>query len=84
MSIVDKLRSLYGVKNYISKHLEIREKDLNVLFLRFAETSEWKKHFAKSNSKNYKGSNKPYIDNAHSISLNCFDEFKKWLSLNKN
>lgn len=83
MSIVDKLRSLHGVKNYISKHLDIKEKDLNILFLKFAKTSEWKEHFSKSNSKNYRGFNKPYIDNAHLISLNCFNEFKQWLLLNK-
>ena len=84
MSIVDKLRSLRGIKVFLEKYnYDFNEKSLNTLFLEFAQTSEWKSHFSKNNSKNYKGKDKPHINNAHLISLNCFKEFKQWFIKNK-
>ena len=85
MSIIDKIRSAYGVEQFLRKHnYEWKRKELNNLFLEFAKTnSEYIKHFVKNNSKNYKGSYDPAICNAHLISLNCFKEFKKWFIENK-
>ena len=85
MSIVDKIRSAYGVEQFLRKHnYEWKRKELNNLFLEFAKTNpEYIKHFVKNNSKNYKGYYDPAICNAHLISLNCFKEFKKWFIENK-
>lgn len=82
MSIVDKLKSYIGVKNWLDKqnYQYNKEKDLNILFLDFAKDMTWLKHFSKENSKNYKGSNKPFIYNGWIVSCN-FQEFKKWYNL---
>ena len=82
MSIVDKLKSYIGVKNWLDKqnYQYNKEKDLNILFLDFAKDMTWLKHFSKENSKNYKGSNKPFIYNGWLASCN-FQEFKKWYNL---
>ncbi len=82
MSIVDKLKSYIGVKNWLDKqnYQYNKEKDLNTLFLDFAKDMTWLKHFSKENSKNYKGSNKPFIYNGWIVSCN-FQEFKKWYNL---
>jgi hypothetical protein len=84
MSIADKVRSAYGIEQFLRKHDYVwKRKELNNLFLEFAEISEYKEHFVKNNSKNYRGSYDPAISNAHLISLNCFKEFKQWFIKNK-
>lgn len=84
MSIVDKLKGYVGVRNYLDKQgfVYSKEKKLNVLFLEFAKDMDWLKDFAKENSKNYKGKDKPFIYNGWLISCN-FNEFKQWYNKTK-
>ena len=83
MSVVDKIRALYGVECFLRKFdipVNIgKDKHINQIFLDFAKEMGWLNEFAKQNKPNYKGSYKPSWYNATLIQSN-FQEFSKYIN----
>lgn len=83
MSVVDKIRQLYGLECFLRKFdipVNIgKDRNINQIFLDFAKTKNWLNDFEKQNKSNYKGSYKPSYNNAQLISAN-FQEFSKYIN----
>lgn len=83
MNIQRKLFYHHGIKMFLNKY-ELpfsihNEKKLNNLYLDFAKYRGTLKEFTTNNSPNYRGNNKPVINNSLIIS-DDFDEFKKYIN----
>jgi len=83
MSVVDKIRALYGIECFLRKFdipVNIgKDKHINQIFLDFAKEMNWLNEFEKQNKSNYKGSYKPSYNNAELIQSN-FKDFNKYIN----
>lgn len=85
MSVVDKIRSMNGILNYLSRfdipnfnpNREFRMNKFFITFFKFNNIKGYRGH----NSKNYKGNFRPSIENADLISCEYWKEFCDWCNL---
>jgi hypothetical protein len=82
MSVVDKIRALYGIECFLRKFdipVNIdKDKHINQIFLDFAKEMNWLNEFAKQNKPNYRGNYKPSYSNAGLIQAN-FQDFSNYI-----
>ena len=85
MSVVDKIRALYGIECFLRKFdipVNIgKDKHINQIFLDFAKEMNWLNEFAKQNKPNYRGNYKPSWSNAGLIQAN-FQDFSNYIHKN--
>jgi len=83
MSVVYKIRALYGIERFLRKFdisVNInKDKHINQIFLDFAKEMNWLNDFEKQNKPNYRGNYKPSYNNAQLIQAN-FQEFTKYIN----
>ena len=83
MSVVDKIRALYGIQCFLRKFdipVNInKDKHINQIFLDFAKEMNWLNEFEKQNKPNYRGNYKPSYSNAELIQAN-FQDFSKYIN----